>query len=78
MLSITIKKRQKDLRELRINDSWSEFKEYFEILSNKKPSLNFVTLTGHGNIRACVMGYENKKPNKEDLNEMLFLFKKEQ
>ncbi len=71
-----IKKRQKDLRELEINDSWSEFREYFKILLNKKPSLNFVTLTGHGNIRACVMGYEDKKPNKEDLKKMLFLLKK--
>lgn len=71
-----IKRREEDLNELGIKDRWTDFKQYFMILFNKKPTLNFLTLTGHGNIRACVIGYEDKKPNKEDLKKMLSLLKK--
>jgi N-acyl-D-amino-acid deacylase len=34
--------------------------------------LNFVTLAGHGNIRACVSGYEDKKLTASDLKKMQF------
>ncbi|MEK6651736.1 MAG: amidohydrolase family protein, partial [Nitrospirota bacterium] len=43
--------REKDLKELGIKERWSTFEEYFRILKRRSIALNFVTLTGHGNIR---------------------------
>jgi N-acyl-D-amino-acid deacylase len=71
-----MKRREEDLNELGVKDRWSNFKEYFEILRNKKPALNFMTLTGHGNIRACTMGYKNRTPDENDLMKMRVLLRK--
>jgi N-acyl-D-amino-acid deacylase len=55
-----LKQRGGDLRELDIHERWSTFKEYFQILK-RGLTLNFVTLVGHGNIRACVAGYKDRR-----------------
>jgi len=70
------KHREKDLRELGIKERWSTFKEYFRILEQKGIALNFVTLTGHGNIRASVIGYADKKSGAAELKMMNSLLKK--
>ncbi|KAF0145231.1 MAG: N-acyl-D-amino-acid deacylase [Nitrospirae bacterium] len=62
--------REKDLKELGIKERWSTFEEYFRILTRKGIALNFVTLTGHGNIRASVIGYKDKKPDAKELRKM--------
>jgi len=69
-----LKQRRKDLRELGISERWSNFKEYFEILSTGI-AINFATLVGHGNVRACVMGYENRKPKRIELVKMISLLR---
>ncbi|MBE0427378.1 MAG: D-aminoacylase [Nitrospirae bacterium] len=71
-----MKRREEDLNDLGIKERWSEFKEYFEILGNRKPALNFMTLAGHGNIRACIMGYEYRTPDENDLIKMQALLRK--
>ncbi|MBI5203619.1 MAG: D-aminoacylase [Nitrospirae bacterium] len=68
--------REKDLKELGIKERWSTFEEYFRILKRKGIALNFVTLTGHGNIRASVIGYKDKKPDAKDLKKMQVLLRK--
>ncbi len=57
----TLKQREGDLEELDIRERWTTFKEYFEILERRGVCLNFVTLAGHGNIRSCVAGYQDRK-----------------
>ncbi len=68
--------REKDLKELGIKERWSTFEEYFRILKRKGIALNFVTLTGHGNIRASVIGYKDKKPDAKDLKKMQVFLRK--
>jgi N-acyl-D-amino-acid deacylase len=70
-----LKQRQEDLRELGISERWSNFKEYFEILRTGM-TINFATLVGHGNVRACVMGYENRKPKRIEMVKMISLLRK--
>jgi len=70
-----LKQREDDLRELRIPHRWSNFREYFEILF-RGMAINFATLVGHGNIRACAMGYENRKPHGSEMDRMKHLIRK--
>jgi N-acyl-D-amino-acid deacylase len=56
-----LKQREEDLRDLDIRDRWSTLTEYFEILGKRRIPYNFVTLAGHGNIRACIAGYEDRR-----------------
>ncbi|MEW6068508.1 MAG: D-aminoacylase [Nitrospirota bacterium] len=71
-----IKQREEDLKELGIRERWSTFGEYFVILERKGIAINFATLTGHGNIRASVIGYKNKMPNNDELKEMQALLRR--
>ncbi|MCX7793753.1 MAG: D-aminoacylase [Thermodesulfovibrionales bacterium] len=62
--------RMEDLREYDIPYRWNSLNEFFEILEEIKPALNFATLVGHGNIRGSVMGFRSGKPSEKELKEM--------
>jgi N-acyl-D-amino-acid deacylase len=63
-------RREADQTEYGVTERWSTFEEYFECLEAKGLALNFVTLCGHGNIRASVMGYRDGEPTNEELAKM--------
>ncbi|MBI5187670.1 MAG: D-aminoacylase, partial [Nitrospirae bacterium] len=65
-----LNRREEDLKELGIQERWVTFEEYLEILEKKGIALNFATLVGHGSIRACVIGYKDKKPDDIELKRM--------
>ncbi len=65
--------READLEELGIDDRWATLREYFSILEKKGLTINFATLVGHGNLRASVMGFSDKKPGRQDMERMLTL-----
>ncbi|MBI4710832.1 MAG: D-aminoacylase [Nitrospirae bacterium] len=67
--------RQKDLEEFNIKERWNNFSEYFALLKKRGLAVNFMTLAGHGNIRASVMGYAGRKPQKQDMKGMLELLR---
>jgi N-acyl-D-amino-acid deacylase len=67
--------READLREYDIRERWSTLSEYLGILAGRKPSLNFITLAGHGNIRASVLGYKNKIPDQSEMQKMQTLLR---
>lgn len=71
-----LKQREADLRELGIGERWATFREYFEILEGRGISLNFATLAGHGNIRACVAGYDDRKLTAPDIRDACALLRK--
>lgn len=50
--------------------NWRGLSEYLSILEARKPSTNFGMLAGHGTIRLAVMGFEDRKPRVEELEEM--------
>ena len=49
---------------------WSTIAEFLVKLEQRKISINFLTLVGYRNIRAGVIGYENRAPSREELNKM--------
>lgn len=49
---------------------FATFAEYLELLKGRGVSLNVVPLVGHGNIRAAVMGYENRPATENELAAM--------
>jgi N-acyl-D-amino-acid deacylase len=67
--------REDDLKELVIRERWSTFEEYFQILEKRGMKINFVTLVGHGNLRASVIGYKDKTPDEVELKKMQTLLK---
>ncbi|MGB9821832.1 MULTISPECIES: N-acyl-D-amino-acid deacylase family protein [Thermodesulfovibrio] len=54
---------------------WNDFKHYIDLLKKAAPSINFITLCGHGNIRGCVIGYKNVKAQKKEINKMKEILK---
>ncbi len=70
-----LRQREKDLEEFCIKERWSTFREYFRILEDKGIAVNFATLAGHGNLRASVIGYDNRAPNEAELRDMVRLLR---
>lgn len=67
--------REGDLDALGIGERWSTFREYFGFLEKRGIAINFATLAGHGNIRASVIGYGDKKASDEDERRMVELLR---
>lgn len=63
-------RREKEIKELGINERWSSFREYFLILQSRGIAINFMTLCGHGNLRASVIGYKDALPDDRSMTEM--------
>jgi len=68
-----LEQREKELDELDIKDRWSTFAEYFALLEKRRFALNFSTLAGHGNLRACAAGYSDRPLSKAHTENMITL-----
>ena len=71
----SLQQRESDLNEWNIRERWSTFTEYFALLERRHIALNYITLTGHGNLRASVAGYQDKKLSESERNAMCTLLK---
>jgi len=60
----------KGYEEKGIDWNWSTVAEYLKQLEDQGIPLNVGTLIGHGNIRASVMGYDDRNPTLEELESM--------
>jgi N-acyl-D-amino-acid deacylase len=49
---------------------WKTLGDYFTLLERMGVSINIASLVGHGTVRSCVMGSENRKPTAEELDRM--------
>lgn len=49
---------------------WNDLDSYFEYLSNCGSYTNIGAFVGHGTLRANVIGFEDRDPNKTELEEM--------
>jgi N-acyl-D-amino-acid deacylase len=52
---------------------WETYSEYLEKVTQVQPAVNFASLIGHGTIRSAIMGFENRKPTNQELNQMINL-----
>ena len=70
-----LERREKDLEAFDIKERWNTFSEYFSFLEKKRFATNFITLVGHGNLRASVIGYEDRALSENESNEMKSLLR---
>lgn len=52
------------------SDAWTTVAEYLAFLESDGLSLNVASLVGHGNIRAAVVGFDDRAPTEDELDEM--------
>lgn len=52
---------------------WNTLNEYRERIKRQGSAVNLVSLTGQGNIRASVMGYADRKPDRTEKKRMIEL-----
>lgn len=56
-----------------INASWKTTKEFLDFFEKNKSSINFITFTGHGDLRAYVVGKNDIEPTPEQLKKMQYI-----
>ncbi len=64
-----------ELQKENIQVKWKSFEEYLEFLQDKGLPVNLVGMVGHGTLRKQVMGYENRQPSQDELDEMKRILK---
>jgi N-acyl-D-amino-acid deacylase len=50
--------------------TWSTMEEYFEKLESQGIPMNVAALVGHGTVRTAVMGFEDRSPTRDEMDEM--------
>lgn len=65
-----LERRTRGLAKYGIVPSWESAAEFYDVAGKVKSSINRAFLVGHGNIRACVIEYENRKPDPYELIHM--------
>jgi N-acyl-D-amino-acid deacylase len=68
-------KREDDLKELGVRERWNTLGEYFAILEKKGSGVNMAMLAGHGNIRGCIAGYDDRHLSPVEMSGMADLLK---
>jgi len=58
------------LEEADLELTWSTMGQYMRLLQSKGVALNVAPLVGNSNIRVFELGFENRDPNKNELEEM--------
>jgi N-acyl-D-amino-acid deacylase len=58
------------IEEAELQLDWSTMKDYLSRLGRQGVAVNVVPLVGHGNLRACTMGFVDRSPTKTELEEM--------
>ncbi len=67
-------RRSQELQYLGIKERWHNLNEYLLILKKKGIALNFMTLCGHSNLRASVLGYSDTPADDQVIGKMKTLY----
>ncbi|MFZ5907161.1 MAG: N-acyl-D-amino-acid deacylase family protein [Nitrospirota bacterium] len=70
LLGEALERREEDLSEYDIRERWKSFPEYFSLLRKRGIAVNFLTLAGHGNLRASVVGYRDREATEKERAQM--------
>jgi N-acyl-D-amino-acid deacylase len=65
-----LENRRKGLARFGLDINWQTVEEFFKRAEEAPSSINRAFLVGHGNIRACVLGYGDREPDKNELVNM--------
>ncbi|MCF6150151.1 MAG: D-aminoacylase [Candidatus Kuenenia sp.] len=65
-----LERRKQGLSKYGIVPTWRSAAGFFDAAEGISSSVNRAFLVGHGNIRACTLGYDNRVPDKDELSVM--------
>lgn len=68
LLGQLLERRREGFRKYGLDVNWQTPDEFFERAEQTPSSINRGFLVGHGNIRACVLGYENRPASQVGAN----------
>ena len=57
----------RELSRLNVQRTWSSFGEYADAVDAVKPAINVCSFVGHGTLRSCVMGADDRAPTTDEL-----------
>ena len=63
--------RKRGFQKYGLDINWNSASDYFHLAKTKPTSINRGFLVGHGNLRACNIGYEDRLVNSKELNNMM-------
>lgn len=75
LLGACAERRLPDLSDYGIESNWESLRGYVKILEGLPLEINVATLVGHGNIRASVMGYVDRDPTTNEMEQMRVLLR---
>ncbi len=58
------------LKDCGISATWGTMREYLDVIASNPMAVNFATLVGHGTVREVAVGYDDRPPTDEELDEM--------
>jgi dihydroorotase/N-acyl-D-amino-acid deacylase len=61
------------LQENKLTVDWKDFKDYFARVERHKSAINLASYVGATQVRAYVIGYDNREPTPEELDKMKLL-----
>ncbi len=62
--------RKRGFGDLGLEIEWETSSEFFQLARSTPSSMNRGFLVGHGNLRACCIGYENRAASREEIEYM--------
>jgi len=65
-----LENKKKGFSKFGLNINWQTAEDFFTRANEAKSSINRGFLVGHGNVRACVMGYDDREPDSNELAKM--------
>jgi N-acyl-D-amino-acid deacylase len=67
----SLEEERRDNRRLDIDIDWETAAGYFDRLEQARPAFNVASLVGHGNVRGSVVGFGDRRPDPEEMKQMV-------
>jgi len=66
-----MERRREGFASFGLEIDWNDARGFFQRANDRGSSINRAFLVGHGTVRACVMGFDDRSPTRSELAEMV-------
>ena len=70
VMGLAAEELDRDIKRYDLERTWTSFGEYADTVDRSGSSINFCSLVGHGTLRMCVMGADDRPPTNGELAEL--------
>ena len=70
VMGLAAEELDRDIARYDLERTWTSFAEYAATVDRSETAINFSSLVGHGTLRMCVMGADDRAPTKGELAAM--------